>query len=52
VSAADARKPLIAGNWKMHNNHFEAIALTQKLAFTLTDKDFTAEDVVLLPAFT
>jgi triosephosphate isomerase len=52
VSAADARKPLIAGNWKMHNNHFEAIALTQKLAFTLTDKDFTAADVVLLPAFT
>jgi triosephosphate isomerase len=31
------RKPLVAGNWKMHNNHFEAIALTQKLAFTLTD---------------
>jgi triosephosphate isomerase (TIM) len=52
VSAAAARKPLIAGNWKMHNNHFEAIALTQKLAFTLTDKDFTAADVVLLPAFT
>ena len=31
-----ARKPLIVGNWKMHNNHFEAIALTQKLAFALT----------------
>ena len=23
--------PLIAGNWKMHCNHFEAIALVQKL---------------------
>jgi triosephosphate isomerase (TIM) len=52
VSPAPARKPLIAGNWKMHNNHFEAIALTQKLAFTLVDKDFTAADVVVLPPFT
>jgi triosephosphate isomerase len=50
VSAA--RKPLIAGNWKMHNNHFEAIALTQKLGFALTDKDFTAVDVAVLPPFT
>jgi triosephosphate isomerase (TIM) len=52
VTARGARKPLIAGNWKMHNNHFEAIALTQKLAFTLTDKDFVAVDVALLPPFT
>ena len=47
-----ARKPLILGNWKMHNNHFEAIALTQKLGFALTDKDFTAADVAVLPPFT
>jgi triosephosphate isomerase len=47
-----ARKPLIAGNWKMHNNHFEAIALTQKLAFSLVEKDYSAADIVLLPAFT
>jgi triosephosphate isomerase len=46
------RKPLIAGNWKLHNNHLEAIALTQKLAFTLTAKDFAATDVVVLPPFT
>ena len=32
----------MAGNWKMHGNHLEAIALVQKLAFTLTDKDFDA----------
>jgi triosephosphate isomerase len=51
-AAAGARKPLIAGNWKMHNNHFEAIALTQKLAWSLTDKDFVAEDIVILPPFT
>jgi triosephosphate isomerase (TIM) len=47
-----ARKPLIAGNWKMHNNHFEALALTQKLAFGLRDKDFDACDIAILPPFT
>ncbi len=47
-----ARKPLIAGNWKMHNTHFEALALTQKLAFTLTDKDLDAAEVAVLPPFT
>ena len=52
VSPAPARKPLMAGNWKMHNNHFEAIALTQKLAFSLVDKDFSAADIVVLPPFT
>ena len=46
------RTPLIAGNWKMNGNHFEAIALVQKLAFTLNDKDFRAVKVVVLPPFT
>jgi triosephosphate isomerase (TIM) len=44
--------PLIAGNWKMHCNHLEAIALVQKLAFTLTDRDFDAVEVAVLPPFT
>ncbi len=52
MSRAPGRKPLIAGNWKMHNNHFQAIALTQKLAFMLTGKDFDAADVAVLPPFT
>ncbi len=52
MTAVSTRKPLIAGNWKMHNNHFEAIALTQKLAFALTVKDFAATDVAVLPPFT
>jgi triosephosphate isomerase (TIM) len=52
VSQGSSRKPLIAGNWKMHNNHFQAIALTQKLAFSLTGKDFDAADVAVLPPFT
>jgi triosephosphate isomerase (TIM) len=52
VTAKDARKPLIIGNWKMYNNHFEAIALTQKLGWGLTDKDFVAADIAILPPFT
>ncbi len=52
MSRAAGRKPLIAGNWKMHNTHFEAIALTQKLAFALADRDFDATDVAVLPPFT
>jgi triosephosphate isomerase len=46
------RKPLVAGNWKMNFNHFEALALVQKLAFTFTGQDFDAADVVVLPPFT
>jgi triosephosphate isomerase len=46
------RKPLMAGNWKMNVNHFEAIALVQKIAFALTDEDYDAVDVVVLPPFT
>lgn len=46
------RTPLIAGNWKLHNNHFEAISLVQKMAFTLTDDDFEATEIVVLPPFT
>jgi triosephosphate isomerase (TIM) len=42
----------MAGNWKMHSNHFEAIALVQKLAFTLTEKDFSFVEVAVLPPFT
>ncbi|RCV50367.1 triose-phosphate isomerase [Marinitenerispora sediminis] len=52
ATAKTARKPLIAGNWKLHNNHFEAIALVQKLAFALNDGDFDAVEVVVLPPFT
>jgi triosephosphate isomerase len=46
------RLPLIAGNWKMNCNHFEAIALLQKVAWTLADKDYRDVDVVVLPPFT
>src|SRR5262245_17092316 len=36
----------------MNNNHFEALALTQQLAFRLNDKDFAAVDIAVLPPFT
>src|ERR1700704_3180401 len=50
--AKSKRQPLIAGNWKMNLNHLEAIALVQKLAFTLTPEDFEAAEVVVLPPYT
>ena len=46
------RKPLIAGNWKMNLNHFEAIALVQKIAFSLPEKYFAHVDVTVIPPFT
>jgi triosephosphate isomerase (TIM) len=42
----------MAGNWKMNVTHLEAIALVQKLAFSLTDKDYDACEVAVLPPFT
>jgi triosephosphate isomerase (TIM) len=50
--ATPSRKPLMAGNWKMNNNHLEAIALVQKLAFALKEADHEAVEVVVLPPFT
>ena len=47
----DVRKPLIAGNWKMNLNHLEAIAVTQKLAFLLNEKDYETSDIAVLPPF-
>ena len=46
------RKPLMAGNWKMNLNHLEAIAVTQKLVYSLDDKDYDAVDVAVIPPFT
>ena len=46
------RKPLMAGNWKMNLNHLEAIAVAQKLAYSLDDKDYDAVDIAIIPHFT
>jgi triosephosphate isomerase (TIM) len=50
--AKNGRRPLMAGNWKMHCTHLEAIALVQKLAFSLTEKQLNDVEVVVLPPFT
>ena len=46
------RTPLMAGNWKMNLNHLEAIALVQKLAYTLNDDDFANVEIAVLAPFT
>ena len=46
------RKPLISGNWKMHQNHYEAIQFVQKLAYLVGKDDFEAVDVSVHPPFT
>ena len=46
------RKPLISGNWKMHHNHFDAIAMVQKLGYLVTADDVESVDVSIHPPFT
>jgi triosephosphate isomerase len=46
------RRPLVAGNWKMHKTHTEAAALTRELAATLTGQDLDAAEIAVLPPFT
>lgn len=47
-----ARKPFMAGNWKMNLDHLEAIAHLQKVAFALSDDDFEAVEVGVMVPFT
>ena len=44
------RKPIIAGNWKMHKTITEALELVRELSMGL--KDVKDVDVVVCPAFT
>ncbi|MDD7581626.1 triose-phosphate isomerase [Corynebacterium sp. 32222D000AT] len=47
-----ARKPLIAGNWKMNLDHIEAIGSVQKFAFSLPKEYYEKADVAFLVPFT
>jgi len=49
-----ARRPLIAGNWKMNFDHLRAVAYVQKIAWTLKDAKFapTEVEVSVFPPFT
>ena len=46
------RQPIVSGNWKMNNNHYEAIQCVQKLAYLLQKEDFDAVEVTIHPPFT
>jgi triosephosphate isomerase len=50
--ADETRRPIMAGNWKMNLNHFEAILLVQKLAASLNEKQLADVEVAVLPPFT
>lgn len=47
-----ARKPFMAGNWKLNLDHLEAIAHVQKIAFALNDEDFAAVEAGVMVPFT
>jgi triosephosphate isomerase len=46
------RRPLISGNWKMNNNHFEAIQSVQKLQYLVPKETLEEVDVSIHPPFT
>ena len=47
-----ARRPLIAGNWKMHLTHLEAIQLVQQLSYRLEEEDYRRNEIAVIPAHT
>ncbi len=49
---AAPRRPLISGNWKMNLTHLDAIAVVQKLAFSLDRPERRGVDVSVHPPFT
>jgi triosephosphate isomerase (TIM) len=49
---ADARRPIVAANWKMHKTHLEAIQDVQKLSYLLDRDDTERVEVVICPPFT
>ncbi|WP_285027274.1 triose-phosphate isomerase [Plantibacter sp. ME-Dv--P-122b] len=54
VTPGRTRVPLIAGNWKLNLDHLQAIALVQKLDWTLKDgkHDDADAEVAIFPPFT
>jgi triosephosphate isomerase (TIM) len=46
------RRSLIAGNWKMHKTHLEAIVIARALGHELATHRFDAVEVALCPPFT
>jgi triosephosphate isomerase len=48
---SEARRPVIAANWKMHHDHLVAIQVIQKLSVRLEASDYDACDDVVCPPF-
>ena len=46
------RQPIMAGNWKMHHTHLDAIQVVQKLSYRLSSEDYERCEVVVCPTFT
>jgi triosephosphate isomerase (TIM) len=46
------RKPIMAGNWKMHHTHLDAIQVVQKLSYRLSTEDYERCEVVVCPTLT
>jgi triosephosphate isomerase (TIM) len=46
-----SRRPLVAGNWKLHLDHVEAVHLVTELAIRLRSLDVDGVDVAILPPF-
>ena len=47
-----ARRPVVAGNWKLHHDHVAAVHVVAQLAVQLRAMDVDAIDVVVVPPFT
>ena len=50
--SAAGRRPLMSGNWKMNMTHLDAIAVVQKLAFSLDRHDHARVATSVHPPFT
>ncbi len=50
--ANDSRRTLVAGNWKMHHDHLQAIRTVQELGLRLDPVDLKRVEVAVLPPFT
>jgi triosephosphate isomerase (TIM) len=46
------RRPLVAGNWKLHHDHVAAVHVTSALCVQLRATDVADLDVAVLPPFT
>lgn len=48
----EPRRPLMSGNWKMNQHHFEAIQFVQKLSYLVGKDEVESVDVSIHPPFT